>query len=388
MRTILSTLGVIIGVASLVTILALGDGLERFTRDQIERTTDLQRITVTASATDRIDGIVVRRDSVVRFSAADVVDLSSRLGTDASLGREVVASKMMRPADSTRNVAILVHAVDSSFEGVLPISVKDGRFFAGSSADSNEVVVSAAAAATLLPNEATVGMALELDGRSFRVAGILDGPVDARPLRIFVPLTDTIVDWLDRRDQAPVLHIRAMRIEDVERYTALIDTWVSDRFGEAASSVTVGSSRARVQQAGQAMLVFKLAMASIAAVSLLVGGIGIMNILLASVSERTREIGIRKAMGAREADIRRQFLGESIAISGLGSLIGVLLGMAAAVLIAMGIRALTDAPLEAAFTWQSIVAAAGAAILVGLVFGTYPARKAGRLSPIDAIRHE
>jgi putative ABC transport system permease protein len=144
----------------------------------------------------------------------------------------------------------------------------------------------------------------------------------------------------------------------------------------------------RLAQARQGILVFKLIMGSITGISLLVGGIGIMNILLASVAERTREIGIRKAVGARAADIRTQFLAESVAISGAGSLVGVLLGLGGAFAITGTIRRFTDARMYAGFSWGTVLVAAVAAVLVGVVFGTYPARRAARLSPIDAIRHE
>jgi putative ABC transport system permease protein len=113
-----------------------------------------------------------------------------------------------------------------------------------------------------------------------------------------------------------------------------------------------------------------------------------MNILLAGVFERTREIGIRKAVGARQRDILLQFLGEAVAITGAGSLVGVVLGLAAGFGITGGIRHFTEAPIYAAFTWGSVAVAAAAALLVGLIFGTYPARRAARLSPIEAIRHE
>jgi putative ABC transport system permease protein len=123
-------------------------------------------------------------------------------------------------------------------------------------------------------------------------------------------------------------------------------------------------------------------------VSLLVGGIGIMNVLLASVAERTREIGIRKATGARDRDILVQFLGESVAITGAGATLGVLLGLAIAFGAAAVMRMRTEAPVEAAVTPGTIIFAASASIVIGLAFGLYPALRAARLSPIDAIRHE
>jgi putative ABC transport system permease protein len=113
-----------------------------------------------------------------------------------------------------------------------------------------------------------------------------------------------------------------------------------------------------------------------------------MNVLLASVAERTREIGIRKATGARPRDVLIQFLAESVTITGVGSLIGISLGLAAAFVITSIIRAQTRAILFAAFTWGTVAVAVGAAVVVGLTFGMYPALRASRLSPIDAIRHE
>jgi putative ABC transport system permease protein len=136
------------------------------------------------------------------------------------------------------------------------------------------------------------------------------------------------------------------------------------------------------------MQVAKLVMGAITGISLLVGGVGIMNVLLAAVVERTREIGIRKAVGARRRDILVQFLSESVAIAGAGSLLGVILGLAGAFAATAIIRARTEATLYAAFTWSSASVSALAAIVVGLAFGFYPALRAARLSPIDAIRHE
>ncbi|MEJ2504204.1 MAG: ABC transporter permease [Gemmatimonadota bacterium] len=206
-------------------------------------------------------------------------------------------------------------------------------------------------------------------------------------MRVHVPLSEATRGALEGRDRVASLAIRASRVEDVEPIRGMVEGWVTDRFGDA-DDFEVTSSQSMAAQARQGMLVFKLVMGSIAGISLLVGGIGIMNILLASVFERTREIGIRKASGARQADIRLQFLAEAVTITGAGSVIGVLIGLSGAFAITAGIRHLTEAPVQAAVTWGSILVAAVAALGVGLVFGTYPARRAARLSPIEAIRHE
>ena len=143
-----------------------------------------------------------------------------------------------------------------------------------------------------------------------------------------------------------------------------------------------------LEQLRKGILVFKLFLGAITGISLLVGGIGITNVLLASVTERTREIGIRKAVGARQADIRRQFLAESVTITVAGALAGAALGLGLAFLAASLIRKFADAPLQVAVTPGSLLLAAGVTLAVGLVAGTYPARRAARFSPVDAIRHE
>jgi putative ABC transport system permease protein len=188
--------------------------------------------------------------------------------------------------------------------------------------------------------------------------------------------------------RAPSLLVKAARVESVEEVRGAVERWLAARNPAWPAGSTIRTSAARARQTRQGVLVFKLAMGAITGISLLVGGIGIMNVLLASVAERTREIGIRKATGARHRDILLQFLSESVAITGAGSLIGVVLGLAAGFGITAIIRSQSQAQVYAAFAWQTVLVAVAAAVVVGVMFGMYPALRAARLSPIEAIRHE
>lgn len=164
--------------------------------------------------------------------------------------------------------------------------------------------------------------------------------------------------------------------------------WLAERYGRDLDKFDVVVGTQRLENTKQAMLLSKMLLGLLAGLILAVGGIGIMNVLLAAVVERTREIGIRKAVGARASDILAQFLVESVAVTGVGSAVGFVLGLLLAVVGTAVFRRWSGAPIYPVLHVSTALFASGAAVLVGLVFGTYPARRAAALSPIDAIARE
>ncbi len=388
LRSALATLGIVVGAAALVAVLALGDGVERYVRRQIERTTDVQAIVVTPRTARVVDGQRVPVTDFPLFEPADVESL--RVAVD---GLAVVALSINGPAliavpDSAPRAALVTATVPGVTE-FQQVEVAHGRFFT-----SDEVAratpVAVVSHTLAAERRLAVGDSLRLNDRSWVVVGVLAGDDDERFLHVFVPLSLADSAILSAgAPRAPVLLLKAARVEAVDSVRAGLEAWLARRAGaDWEEKVLLGTQADRLAQIQQGMLVFRILMGAITGISLVVGGIGIMNVLLAAVVERTREIGIRKATGARRADILWQFLAESVAITGAGSAVGATVGLAAAFAVTAVMRARTDALVYAAFTWTTVLVAAGAAVTVGLAFGMYPALRAARLSPIDAIRHE
>jgi putative ABC transport system permease protein len=180
----------------------------------------------------------------------------------------------------------------------------------------------------------------------------------------------------------------AYNIEEVPELTRQIKTWLDQNFDEGSEAFQVITNKSRVEQTRKGMLLFKLIMGLITGISVVVGGTGVMNVLLISITERTAEIGIRKATGAKRRDILLQLLSESVTMAGLGSIASVILGMLVSLLAVPVIEHLIDVSFEAVFTFSTFVVIATLAFAVGIIFGTYPALRASRLTPIAAIGRE
>lgn len=391
LRTFLSTLGIVIGVASLVAVLSLGDGMERYFRSQIGQTTDLQAIGLTPRQTRQVDGENIPIDNPVVFTPADAASLRTAVATVASTGATAPGVAIADVDGAQRAVRLIATAAPLlETQGV---TVAAGRLFTDAEDSAAVTLLSSRAARELVGRgrpPLAPGDSVTLGKTRLAVIGILTntGAGDEKitavvPSGIAPRVVASAASW------SPAIIVLAHRVEDVAPARAKAEAWLAQRFGpEWAKRVTVASRSERVAQAQQAMLIFKLFMGAITGISLLVGGIGVMNVLLAAVAERTREIGIRRAVGAARRHILAQFLAESVTISGVGSVAGIVLGLAGAYGITAIIRANSRAEMYAGVSVSTILVAVVATVAVGLTFGLYPALLASRLSPIDAIRHE
>jgi putative ABC transport system permease protein len=276
------------------------------------------------------------------------------------------------------------------------INLAAGRFFTESEvAHASPVIVLGTRLAQELAGARDalwlIGRTIRVGGSRREVIGVLATPGSGPEpdLVAFAPIKGGLeLIQTTRARQVPTLRLKARSIEAVDTLKLAAENWLAERYGLRAQKVKVEIGTERLENTKQAILLSKLLLGVLVALILAVGGIGIMNVLLAAVVERTREIGIRKAVGARPRDIHAQFLVESITITGAGSA----LGFVAGVLLAFGSTAVfrmwAGAPIYPVVKPMTAILAIISAITVGVVFGTYPARRAARLSPIEAIARE
>ncbi|MDB4950788.1 MAG: hypothetical protein JWM27_3437 [Gemmatimonadetes bacterium] len=387
LRTMLSTVGVVIGVASLVGVLSLGDGMESYVRNTIGKER-VQIVRVSPRTTHKVHGRDRPLPFVVMLTQRDLAQVRDLPGVaDASLWVSGVADYRVegRRAERVTTVATLENGADFDF-----LNLVEGRFFVyGEAARNAPVLVLSRALAEKLsgsrPSASMLGARVWVGDGPRTVIGIFedDGETAYVPLRAAAQVIGH-----GARVLAPQLLVRARSIEEVNPVKSALEDWAAARFGPPDERLDFSTYADRITQATQGIAVFRLVMGAIIGISLVVGGIGVMNVLLASVAERTREIGVRRALGAPRRAILVQFLFESLTITGMGSIIGIILGSIGAVAMSPIIRSMTGQAISVAPTFQTILIAVLCPALVGLVFGIYPAHRASRLSPITALRHE
>jgi putative ABC transport system permease protein len=229
-----------------------------------------------------------------------------------------------------------------------------------------------------------VNKKITLGDEVFTIVGVARSS-RARQPELFFPITTRTQKEL--MASPPQCVFEASEVIHVQPLKAEILKWINHRYGKA-DDFSVQTNELRVEQAAQGFKLFRIIMGLIVGISVVVGGIGVMNVLLISVTERTVEIVIRKAVGANRKDIILQFLSESITISLFGSLLGLVIGVLGTMITIPIIKALTEIPFQAAYTLNTLMVVSILAVVVGVVFGTYPAIRASRLDPVEAIRRE
>lgn len=394
MRTVLSTTGVIIGVAALVAAFAITDGVDVWSRQLIMRESSVQDVAVTPVTSQIVNGRYFPVRGYPVFDAGDADRARSEIPG-------VIRSTLMLNGDTQveyldMRATARVTLGTASLAEFAGINLAAGRFFTESEvAHASPVIVLGNRLAQELAGARDglwlIGRTIRAGGTRREVIGVLAPPaMGPEPdLVAFAPIRGGL-DLLQttRSRQVATLRLKARSIEAVDTLKLAAENWLAERYGLRAQKLKVEIGTERLHNAKQGILLSKLLLGVLVALILAVGGIGIMNVLLAAVVERTREIGIRKAVGARPRDIHAQFLVESVTITGAGSALGFVVG----VLLAFGSTAIfrmwAGAPIYPVVKPLTAILAVISAITVGVVFGTYPARRAARLSPIEAIARE
>ena len=394
LRTVLATTGVIIGVASLVAAFAITDGVEVWSRALIARESSVQDVAITARTQMRVRGRAVpvrgypelTLEDAQRAQAEVPGVMRNALTLNGTAETELLGARAT--VQLTLGTASLADFAGLRFAG--------GRFFTfAEEGRGAHVIVLGHRTATEL---AGVHDPLWLVGRTIRVGaerrevlGVLEPPQggDERDMVAFAPLRggEALLDATSA-PRVPTLRLKAHSIEAVDTLQAEVVNWLAERYGRGVEKLDVVVGTERLHNTRQGMLLSKLLLGLLSSLILAVGGIGIMNVLLAAVVERTREIGIRKAVGASRRDIQVQFLVESVTVTTVGSALGFVGGLVIAVAGTAVFRRITGAGIWPVLHASTSLIAIGAAVVVGVAFGTYPARRAANLSPIEAIARE
>ncbi|MEX2548878.1 MAG: ABC transporter permease [Nitriliruptoraceae bacterium] len=378
LRSLLTTLGVLIGVMSVVLLVAIGQGARSEITGAIEGLGSNLLFVLPG------DGEFGSGPSRANFAVDDIERVDRALpAPDGRTAGYVVGAESVQ-AEGQR-VTATVFGVTASYLDVTDRSVARGQSLTSSDVVTGRriAVIGASTAEELFPGQDPIGRNVSLGSIRFRVTGVLErvgttafGPdVDSQ---VIVPIS--AAQRLFGTSRVDAIFVRATSTAGIEADRQAVERALTERLDAEEFSVLTQDEIIGV--VGDILQILTWVLAAIAGISLLVGGVGVSNIMLVSVSERTREIGLRKALGARTRDITRQFLFEAIALTGIGGLVGLALGVALAQIVA------AFAPVPAEVTWWSVALALGVSVLVGLVFGVLPARRAGRLDPVTALRRE
>ncbi len=385
LRTGLTMLGVIIGVASVVALVSVGQGATSGINSRLEGLgTNLLSVTPGATTTGATRGAL---GSATTLTIEDATALTT-LPDVAGVAPELTSSRLV--AVGSQNETTSVIGTTPAYPLVFAYQMWQGSFLTQASVDHSlrVAVLGNTTASNLGLGASSIGSTIDISGLPFQVVGILQpkgGVGFANPDdEVLIPVT-TARDLFVGTDSVRTIGVSVASQADMSTVTAEITSVLDQRHGIGAGGTpdfTVTSQTQLLSTVGSISTLLTVLLAGIASISLIVGGIGIMNIMLVSVRERTREIGIRKAIGARGRDVMLQFLFEALMLSVAGGMIGIVIGVAASAVIAV--------LAGWAFTFNPITVLVSVvfSLIVGVIFGVWPASQAARLDPVVALRYE
>jgi len=385
-RTMLSMLGILIGVTGLIAMLALGTGAKEATKKQMMSLGS--NLLMIHSASHSRGGVSYEAGASTRLTVEDAIAIKSSIPSVSKI--VPYANGRVQAVYGSKNANTRVEGVTPDYESVKSASPSSGRFFSEieNTQRARVAILGQTVAKALFNGENPIGEFIKINRTDFQVIGILPikGSSGFRDEddKIVVPV-NTSMKRLFGTENIDSIEAQISSQEEMDEASTQISALLVRLHrlptnGEDAFDIR---NMADIQKTVNAtMNIFSTLLGSVAFVSLLVGGIGIMNIMLVSVTERTKEIGLRKAIGANERDILLQFMLEAVVVCIIGGVIGILLGSGIAKALAVFAGWTTKVSLS------SIVLAFIFSAVVGVVFGTWPAKKAAALSPIDALRYE
>jgi len=391
LRTGLTMLGIVIGVAAVISMLSIGAGAESSITDTIEGMgTNLLFVTQNTDVSNPEPLTLSDADAILNAeNAASVVAVAPTLSTNKTV------------SFSGTSTSVSITGLTPDYALVRNQEVSNGRFISQTDVDNKATV--AVIGMDIVDDlfEGSVNDALSnklrISNNLYQIVGVLESQggtsFGSSDNQVYVPISTAqsrLIARTDARDAVNMINISASSAEEMDAAMSAVTNILRSRHGltgDDDNDFNVLSQESFTEAASSVTGVFTVFLGGIAGISLLVGGIGIMNIMLVSVIERTREIGLRKAVGARDGDILLQFVVEALVIGLFGGLIGVLLGWGISAFIG-NIAVNSGTPMNTTMTIESILLSVTFSIVVGLVFGIYPARRAANLEPVEALRTE
>lgn len=384
-RSALTILGIIIGIASVIAMVSIGQGAQDSITESIE-SGGANLLTVSPGAQRSFGPVSSGQGSAQSLTVEDAEAISELSNVEA-VSPESSSHYQVNYKENNTNASI--YGIEPEYQDVKEIETDDGVFITSNHIkhSSKVAVLGSSVAENLFEDINPIGKSIRINGMNFKVVGVLESTgsgFNNSDDNIFIPLP-VLQNYLTGDDYLSSISVKVTSQKEMENaendITKLLLTLHKlDSADEA--DFNVRNSADMIEMASSVAGTLTVLLGAIAGISLIVGGIGIMNMMLTSVTERTKEIGLRKAIGAKSKEISRQFLAESVMLTFVGGLLGILLGWLASYIVTEFFDTATSVSI------YSVVLAFTVSVAIGIIFGYYPARRAAKLNPIDALRYE